>query len=501
MRNIHDFAMRRALAAARALMLGLAAFVPAADASDLGDLLAAIEARRVEHDIPGVGFALVSRTAVLWTGGFGVTDRRSGQPVAADTVFRIGSITKAFTALGLLMLQQSGRLQLDDPVARHLEGRLLDNPWEPAHPVTIAHLLEHTAGLQDLSRAEFDHSDPTPLSLDRAFAVCTACRVVRWQPGLHSVYSNAGYGIAGKVLEAASASSYEEFIRSRLFEPLGMRTAGFFLDPATREKLATGYDTDARTPIRYWHMLYRPFGGINATPRDMASFVQFLLNDGMHAGQPVVSAAAIRRMETPRTSLAARNGLSFGYGLGIYRSYRDGVLFYTHGGDGDGYLSRVGYNRDAGLGYFVSINAFRGRALRSIQIEIERFIARQATPRPPAPVAHVDATVLGQYAGQFRLAAWRFPETSAADVASRRMTVTIDNGALYTQVAGEARSALVAVTAHLFRRPDEPDATCAFVRGEDGRLYFQEDENYVREAPLAEGAGAGGPAPPNPASR
>jgi CubicO group peptidase (beta-lactamase class C family) len=501
MRNIVPSVMRSALVAAHALMLGLAAFVPAAGGSDLGDLLAAIEARRVEHDIPGVGFALVSRSTVLWSGGFGVTDRQSGQPVAADTVFRIGSITKAFTALGLLMLQESGRLHLDDPVARHLQDRPFDNPWEPTHPVSIAQLLEHTAGLQDLSQAEFDHSDATPLSLDRALAVCPACRVVRWQPGLHSVYSNSGYGIAGKVIEAASEASYEDFIRSRLFEPLGMSTAGFFLDPATREKLATGYDTDARTPIRYWHMLYRPFGGINATPRDMASFVQFLLNDGMHGGKRLLSPASIRRMETPRTSLAARNGLTFGYGLGIYHSYRDGALFNTHGGDGDGYLSRFGYHREAGLGYFVSINAFRGRALRSIQVEIERFIGRRSTPRPVAPVAHIDPEMLEQYAGQYRLAAWRFPKTSAADVASPRMTVTIDNGTLYTQVADEARSALLAVSAHLFRRGDEPDATCAFARGEDGQLYFQEDDSYIREAPLAEGAGAGAPAPPNPASR
>jgi CubicO group peptidase (beta-lactamase class C family) len=492
--------MQHPLAAAPALLLVLAGSCPAGLASELDDLLRALEAQRVEHDIPGLGFTLVSRTAVLWSGGLGVTDRKTAEPVTADTIFRIGSITKSFTALGLLVLQEAGRLQLDDPVAQHLHDLPYANPWESTHPVTIAQLLEHTAGLQDLTKTEFDHSDATPLSLNQAFAVCPACRVVRWQPGLHSVYSNSGYAIAGKVLEAASNASYEAFIRSRLFEPLGMPTAGFFLDPATQARLATGYDTDAYRPIRYWHMLYRPFGGINATPRDMAPFVQFLLNEGMHGNAPLLSAASIQRMETPRTGLAARNGLAFGYGLGIYHSYRDGVLFYTHGGDGDGYLSRFGYNRETGLGYFISINAFRARALRSIQAEIERYIARRTVPRLTAAAAHIDPVILKQYTGQYRLAAWRFPETGAADLDSRRLTVTVENGTLYTQVAAEARAPLIAVSAHLFRRQDEPAATCAFVRGEDGRLYFQEDDNYVREVPT-EAEGAGAPVPPSPASR
>lgn len=462
------------------LALLLAVVTPALHAAGLEDLLAALEARRLEHDIPGLGFTLVTRTHVLWTGGLGFADRRSRQPVTADTVFRIGSITKSFTALGLLMLEESGGLRLDDRVARHLPDLPFSNPWEDSHPVTIAQLLEHTAGFQDLAREEFDHSDPAPLTLDQAFAVCPACRSVRWQPGMHSVYSNTGYGIAGRVLEAASGERYETFIGRRLFDPLGMASSGLLLDAPTLARLATGYDTDARTPIRYWHMLYRPFGGINATPRDMGAFVQLLLNEGVHGSQRLLSAALIRRMETPRTSLAARNGLSFGYGLGIYQIYRDGVLFHTHGGDGDGYLSRFAYNREAGLGYFVTINAFRARALRAMQAEIERYIVRQAQPQPVPHEPRLDADVLRGYAGRYRLAAWRFPETSASDIASQSMTVTIAAGRLHTQIADGRPTPLIAVSPGLFRRPDEPGATCAFARGEDGQLYFQEDENYVR---------------------
>src|SRR5512147_1708556 len=106
-----------------------------------------------------------------------------------------------------------------------------------------------------------------------------------------------------------------------------MASSGFFLDDQTKARLATGYGTDAVTPLPYWHMLMRPFGGINSTPRDMASFVRLLLNDGSMDDRRLVNPESIARMEVPVTSLAARNGLLYGYGLGSNQKFRRGVLF------------------------------------------------------------------------------------------------------------------------------------------------------------------------------
>ena len=117
-----------------------------------------------------------------------------------------------------------------------------------------------------------------------------------------------------------------------------MTSSGFFLDDQTAARLATGYAADATTPLPYWHMLMRPFGGINSTPRDMASFVRLLLNDGFADDRRLVHPQSISRMEVPLTSLAARNGLLYGYGLGNNQKFRKGVLFNGHGGDADGYL-------------------------------------------------------------------------------------------------------------------------------------------------------------------
>jgi CubicO group peptidase (beta-lactamase class C family) len=408
-----------------------------------------------------------------------VKDWSTREPMTADTLVRVGSITKAFTAATLLLLEGEGAVRLDDPVRAQVARVPYRNDWERTAPVTVAQLLEHTAGFQDLTKEEFDHSDPG-LTLEQGFALRADAHLTRWEPGLHAVYSNFGYGVAGLVIEQAGRASYEEQVVARLVTPLEMRNTGFDLDERLRAALATGYDTDGRTPIRYWHMILRPFGGLNSTPRDMAAFVRLFLNRGRHGDQQVLPAEAIARMETPHTSLAARSGLRFGYGLGINQTYRRGALFFGHGGDGDGYLAQFGYSREAGLGYFVVINAFQHGALRAMRAEIERFIVRSLPRAQPAPPAPLPVGTLQRYAGEYELAAWRFPWTTPEQAAQNRLRVGVADGVLYTQTVDGERAALIPVNERHFRREDEPGGTCAFVEDDDGELYFQEDESWRR---------------------
>jgi len=447
---------------------------------DLDALLAEIEKTRFEYGVPGVGVALVSRDKVLWTGGFGVANLDTKEPVTADTVFRIGSITKSFTALGIVMLQKEGKLELDRPVRVYAPDAPYSNPWEATHPITVAQLLEHTAGFFDLTKKEFDSNDPKPLTLEEGLALDAQAHVVQWKPGLHAVYSNFGYGLAGYVLQKVAQENYEDFIAEHVFKPLGMTSSGFFLDEQTKARLATGYDTDARTPIPYWHVIMRPFGGINSTPRDMAAFVQLMLNEGTYGETRLLNPESVARMEVPLTSLAARSGLLFGYGLGNNQKFRKGVLFNGHGGDGDGYLSQYGYNHDTGLGYFVTINTFRPKAMGVIRRAIEAWIIQGLdVPRPPPP-AKAAENVLERYIGDYDLAAWRFPWTMPEEVKAQALHVTLEGGVLYSRIGTQSKHELVAVTENHFRRRGEPTATCAFVEDVDGSLYFQEEESWKK---------------------
>jgi CubicO group peptidase (beta-lactamase class C family) len=447
---------------------------------DLKPLLESIEQTRYEYGVPGVGVAIVSRDKVLWVGGFGVVDLKTRGPVTADTIFRIGSVTKMFTALGLVMLAEEGKLRLDGPVREFAPDAPYTNPHEDTNPVTVAQLLEHTAGFQDLTKEEFEHSDSKPLTLEEGLAFQPASRIVRWKPGLHSVYSNAGYGLAGYVLQTVAKTRYEDFIAERIFQPLDMSSSGFFLNDLTAQRLATGYGSDAITPLPYWHMLMRPFGGINSTPRDMANFVRFLLSEGQVGDRRLVRPESIARMEVPLTSLAARSGLLYGYGLGNDQKFRKGVLFNGHAGDGDGYLSQVGYNQDTGLGYFITINALRLRAMSVMRREIESWIIRDLDVPHPPPAVRLKDTVLQRYAGDYELAAWRFPWTTREEIKEKAMRVTLDHGVLYSQIGTHEKQELVPVNEQHFRRRGEPTATCAFVEDVDGTLYFEEDESWKK---------------------
>lgn len=470
--------VRRALRAASVLLLFFLAGTAQAR-EDVDALIRALDATREAQGVAGLAITLVERDKVLWAGGLGITDVGGRRPVTHETLFRIGSVTKLFTALAMLQLEEEGRLRLTDRLRQHIPDVQLRNDWEATHPVTLAMLLEHSAGLQDLTADEFDNSDPTPLTLEQGIAFRQHARVARWRPGLHASYSNAGYGLAGLVIERVTRQPYEAIIQSRLFDPLGMAASGFFSTETTRARLATGYAPDGQNPLPYWHMIMRPFGGIHTSARDMAPFLRMLLNQGRHRDLAIVSPVSLRRAQAPATTLAARAGLTFGYGLGLRAHYRNGVLMHGHSGDADGYLSFLGYSDALGIAYFISINRFQWPALRALRRVVENWITlgHGATPAPPAPVP---AEVLRQYVGRYEPATRRFGAAMPGDRAPEGIEVVMMEGELFTLTAAGERQRLIAVDDRRFRREDEPGATAVFARDAGGRLYFEDDDAYLR---------------------
>jgi CubicO group peptidase (beta-lactamase class C family) len=467
--------------ATAAFMLPAAGIATAA-AADFARLQRQIEQIRVEHRVPGAALIVVDQDRIVWSAGLGVADKDSAEPVTPDTVFRIGSISKIFTAAALVQLSRQDDFDLTDELTMHMAPGLYFNRWLPERPITVAHLLEHTSGFRDWNKAEFDHNDPAPASLEDGLAFSPESRTTHWEPGLHSVYSNANYGLAGLVLEHVAKQSYEDVVHNKLFLPLEMHSATSL--PARTSGLATGYSQNGFSPIRYWNMIQRPAAAINTTPREMAALVSMLLAYGDYKGDTVLFASEVERIEMPTTSLAARNGLQFGYGLGIYRYHRNGFVFFGHGGDGDGYLSRFAYSRDLGLGYFVTINSAHHRALNKMYKAIENEITRgHVAPEAPAPVV-LDNRSLRHFSGHYELAAWRFAWQSPNRIAQRSIDVRPDeNGNLRIEYSDGDYAMLIPVNQNEFRRVDEREATSGFFE-EDGRLYFQEDDNWVKVTEL-----------------
>ncbi|GAG07127.1 unnamed protein product, partial [marine sediment metagenome] len=263
----------------------------------------------------------------------------------------------------MLKMVEKGELFLEDTVASLLPELPLHNSYDSSP--SLAMMLEHTAGLADLSAREFNYLKP--LSLQKAFAVNPKAKKVLWEPGCHYSYSNAGAGYVAAAIEKKTGVDYDLWFAREILKPLGMTQSQLYWSEEIQSRLVQGYDTDLRKPIPYWHTLFRAFGGLNSTPNEMARFLSLLVNKGELDGKRVFSSASIDRMESPLTSLSAKNGIVLAYGLGLRSEAIRGHKVFSHGGDADGYLAHFAYSHESGRGYFVVINAFNHRILDQFQ--------------------------------------------------------------------------------------------------------------------------------------
>jgi hypothetical protein len=193
------------------------------------------------------------------------------------------------------------------------------------------------------------------------------------------------------------------------------------------------------------------------------------LSAGVGENGRVLTAASIERMQTPKTSLAARNGLTYGYGLGLYQWLNSGVLFYGHGGDADGYLARFGYAPERGIGYFHVINAFNHKAHWEINELIEDYLLQGFRPdKFPEPYP-LTQQQLANLVGQYTQITSRFGQPRQP-----QLSIELDGNTLYTR-RGSNRRELIPVSPGHFRRRHETLATIAIVRNAEDDLIFQGD--------------------------
>ena len=438
--------------------------------ADVETVAAKIEQLRKDHGVAAVSLVLVDRDGLLLHRSTGVVDLKQRKPVDADTVFRVGSITKTFTGLALVRAEAKGLLRLDQPIRQLAPRASFENRWESSAPLTLAELLEHSAGWPDMSRAEFDSNDSRPLSLAEALALRPASRVSQWRPGEHSEYSNSGPGLAAWVLEQVVHQAFEAFAHAEVFKPLGMSSASLLPDAVTRTHLAQGYDRDGITPLPYWNVLYRPAAGLNLNPRDMAPLLRMLLNRGRVDGKIFLSPEQVSRLEHPRTTIAAHAGLDYGYGLGIYAEQHQGHTIYMHGGDADGYLSHYAYSLESGRGYFFVITAFQSDTENAMREVVEDWLVEGLPTAMAPPIVKLSPARLKELSGEYFAATTRFvsPQWQL-----QNLRVTVRNGQLITRGPDGDELELLAVDALRFRRPWETVATTIFVTQPDGRIVLQ----------------------------
>ncbi|HEX8029155.1 MAG TPA: serine hydrolase domain-containing protein [Vicinamibacterales bacterium] len=450
----------------------------------LDEFRAAVQRVLTETGVPGAGVALVRVGGVEWAGGVGFADRDLRTPVTADTHFRAGSISKSFIAAALVQAYLDDQIDLDAPLAEVAPEIEIDNAWDPGDPVRVIHLLQHTAGFDDMHFNEmYNVAGTDDMPLEKVLQINPSSRRVRWQPGTRMSYSNPGYAVAAYVLEKVTGEKFEDRIAERIFKPTGMLTSSFRMTKADEAIMAKGYRGTTGPPVPYSQIYLRPAGNLHTSAAELGRFVQLLLNWGETATDLVIDPEYLSNMEHPRTTIASAAGLRTGYGSGIFSSSVDGFPMLGHNGGIDGFISTYGYSTSRDVGYAVLLNSTHSQqAMRRISQLAIRYL-KADVEAPPKPRAIVAVSTLQNYAGYYHDAAPRNQAMAFVEWLMSGRTISVAGDHLTAKQVFGATTTWIPVSDSLFRLETEPEPTRVFIPGEGDHMVFTGGNAYADRLP------------------
>ncbi|MEU4295137.1 serine hydrolase domain-containing protein [Kribbella sp. NPDC026596] len=450
------------------------------------DELAGFVAKTAEEfGIPGVAVGvLVEGQEVVVT--HGVTSVDNPQPIDRNTLFHIASVTKTFTATALLRLVSQGKVELDAPVRRYVpELNLMDE--DVAERITVLNLLNHTAGL-DWNLIDPDDGD---LSL-AAFVGKLATLPIIAAPGSRASYSQAGYNLAGRIIENVTGMPYEKAISDLLLEPLELSNTVFDLDDVIIRKFAVGHNPDADGTLRPavpWKANRagergnNPGGGAVSTVGDLLRWARFHLG----TGDGLLPTEALHGMRDETITLRAST-MGDGFGICWFLRAVDGVRMIGHGGSGNGQYAELLVVPDRDFAVVSLTNAgpdgytFNQAVVRWV---LENYLG--LVEREPEPIAY-DETRAREVVGRYENDAMNL------DVASDGAQVT-----LAVEIKPELREASdvemppdLAAAAIGFLPDDEYIVTAGGLAGQRG-YFSRTPEGSTSDGSTTDGSTPDGP--------
>jgi CubicO group peptidase (beta-lactamase class C family) len=326
--------------------------------TDYGKALTAIEEkvekRRAELGIPGMSLVIVKDGEIIYLKGFGYKDFEKKVPVTADTQFAIGSATKAFTALGVLMSADEGKLSLDDSPKKYLSYFKMKDP-ETDKNMTVRDLLAHTSGLNRTDLAMITGQ------LNRQQLIQVAGEA---QPMAklreRFFYQNIMFAAAGEVTATVQKQPWEKFVPEKIFKPLGMTNSNMSIREMEKARdYSFGYEYNFDTKVTR-RLPFRPIddvgpaGSINSSARDMARWLTFVMNGGAIDGKRLVSEKSFEEWTKPQMKITPNGKVN--YGLGWFLQDWNGLKVVQHGGNIDGFNSLVAMIPERKLGFVMLTN-------------------------------------------------------------------------------------------------------------------------------------------------
>lgn len=414
-----------------------------------------MEARRAELGIPGMALVIVKDDKIIYMKGLGYKDFEKKIAVTPDTQFAIGSATKAFTALSVLMSQDEGKLSLEDSPKKALPYFKMYDP-ETDKNITIRDLLSHSSGLNrtdiamitgKLNRAE--------LIQVAAQAKPTAKLREKFQ------YQNIMFTAAGEIVATVQKTPWETYITDRVFKPLGMANSTMSMKQMAKTKdhsfgYSYNFDTKETEKLPYRDIdEVAPAGSINSSARDMAEWLRFVMNGGSGGGKRLVSEKGFEEWLKPQMKTASSN-----YGLGWFLQTWNGMKVVQHGGNIDGFNALVAMIPEKKLG-FVMLTNVSGSPLGNELMPLVWHNILGETKSPEA--VKLPVKTMQFMAGKYRL-----------EAAKMDIEVKIENENLVMVVPGQPQYTLERTGPRQFKLLGAPDGFAVkFVPEQDDATELQ----------------------------
>ncbi len=437
--------------------VGLAEDPRVADAITLLDLW--IEEQRSYRQLPGLAIGVVHDQQLVWARAYGTSNLETGASLTPETVFRVGSITKLFTATAVMQLRDAGKLRLDDPVSQHLPWFRIQSSFEDEPEITVRHLLTHTSGLPREAAFPYwtTHDFPTREQVREALPGQDAI----FPPASKYKYSNLGMTLLGEIVAEVSGVPWADYLERHIFSPLGMKQSSGAPNDELFSGMTTAYlrrtsDGGRQIADYYETRAIAPAANIVSNIRDLARFASLQFSGGQ-----VLRASTLREMHRPHW---IREGWQSAIGLGFRISRREGKNVVGHGGWVAGHRSHLLMVPAEKIAVIVLTNAddaspslFSYRAYDTVGAAIAGASAPKPEPKKADPAWQA---YLGDYTDPW---GWQYKVMILGDE-----LVFYEHNYPPEDDPGDSLTPLEPVAEHTFRMSD--GETVVFELGEDGRV-------------------------------
>jgi CubicO group peptidase (beta-lactamase class C family) len=319
---------------------------------------------RVQQKIVGMSVVIVHDQDVLLAKGYGYADMASKTPADKQTVYRVGSITKVFTALAMMQLRDAGKLNLDDPIEKYLPEFKIKSRSPDARPVTFRQVASHYSGLPTEAPLPYSFQDVPVFPSTEELIASLANSELQVPVNTKSIYSNLGYNILGLAVERIARQPYADYVMEHIIQPLGMKQSGFVVTEQLKKSLATGYraaDESGTHAVAPYCAHGQASGMLYSSVEDIAEILKLQFRQGPAGGTQILGSSSLREMTAPmfivnNDDADPERFWRYGNGLSWHMQTDKGLQFNQKRGGTNGFSTVIVFNSRHKLGAAVFTN-------------------------------------------------------------------------------------------------------------------------------------------------